>query len=357
MLIKNSEVGGVLSCSVSLSKGLIDKGDHVVIGTTNGQGVSFLAKNCPNLFIIDFNAKSIFSIIKNYKSLRQIIKNERIELIHCQNRIPAIYASFYCFFHRSVKYIWANHLVPISNSFFSRCMTHYGSAAVAEGVDGKDMLISQFHIPENKVEVINLGMDVQHFTPICDSEKTLLKKKLNIEPDDKVILLYGRLAEVKGHLFLLDSISKIKNKNYVLIFPGENEDYKNKILTKAESLGIIDKLRFPGYIDGKQYLSISDLMVLPSEREGFGIVNVESFCMGVPVIRTRTAGFKDMSDCCFGIEFGNVDDFSSLLQDFFDDNKKFIEKAIFAKNQVDRFSLNIMTDNYRKLYKRVIEEK
>lgn len=63
---------------------------------------------------------------------------------------------------------------------------------------------------------------------------------------------------------------------------------------------------FPGYIDGRQYLSIADLMVLSSKQEGFGIVNVESFAMEVPVIRIKTAGWLDMKDCCFGVEYGGV---------------------------------------------------
>lgn len=307
--------------------------------------------------IIPFETKSPLSIISNYRTLKRIINENRINVIHAQNRIPALYAAFFCFFHRDVKYIWSNHLVPLPHGMKSRLLTHYGSAAVAEGIEGKEMLVDDFGIPEDRVHVINLGTDISHFTRTSTEEQRCLKQRLNINDGEKIILLYGRLAEVKGHLFLIESLKKLSDKNFILIFPGENAAYKSTILEKAKSIGIEHKIRFPGYIDGRQYLSISDLMILPSMQEGFGIVNVESFCMGVPVIRSRTAGYRDMEDCCFGCDYGDVEGLYLLLKDFMLGDPKFSKKAEYAKTQVGRFSIDNMTNKYRDLYNFVYAEK
>lgn len=356
MLIKDSLIGGVVSCSSSLALGLQNIGDFVVIGTTNGDGVQQLKDSCNELEIIDFDCKSIASIIKNYYHISLLIKKYNIDVIHCQNRLPALYAAAYCCIHRKTKYIWSNHLVPLSSSFFSKLFTRYGACAVAESIDGKEMLISDFGVPDCKVKIINLGTDLRAFTKLTCDEQKKLKESLSIGKHTKVILLYGRLAEVKGHSFLLESLKNKAEYDFVVIFPGINDEYKEQLLKKAREYGIEDKIRFPGYIKGSEYLSITDLMVLPSKQEGFGIVNVESFCMSVPVIRTRTAGFRDMEDCCFGVDYNNIEELSGLLDDFFMDDEKFKQKAMYAKSQIERFSLEQMVNKYHDVYRNAVKE-
>ena len=355
MLMKDSMIGGVASCVSSLSYGLKKyKGIDTIIGTSNGESVGGMLKEYVN--IIDFGSKNIFTIIKNYKDIKTLIKKNNVNVIHAQNRIPAFYAAFYCFFHKNVKYIWSNHLVPLPSDFIHRTLTLYGSCAVAEGIEGKRMLIEDFHINQNKVEAVNLGVDFDSFKKSSISDQIGLKTKYEIKPDEKIILLYGRLAPVKGHDFLLDSLASLSDKSFRLVFPGENDEYKKHIIEKAETIGIANKIIFPGYIDGSQWLSIADLMVLPSKQEGFGIENVESFVMGVPVIRTKTAGYEDMKDLCFGVDYGDIHGLELLLKDFFDGNDKFKKIQEYAKNNCQRFSLKAYTEGYYNIYDRVINK-
>lgn len=353
MLVKNSGVGGVLSCVQSLTEGLTKTGDHVVIGTAPGEGVEKMLGNC-NVEIIDFSTKNLKKIFKCYKYISKIVKDNQIDVIHAQNRIPALYASIYCFFHPKVKYIWSNHLVPISSSFLHRKTTKYGKFAVAEGIDGRDFLISKMRIPKDRVKIVNLGCKIEDFCKTSAQEQETLREKLGIEEHQKVVLLYGRLAPVKGHLFLLESLeslSKERKGDLKLIFPGENEEYKQQIISYAKEIGMLDSLIFPGFVRGQDYLSISDLMVLPSKQEGFGIVNVEAFAMGVPVIRTKTAGYLDMEDCCFGVEYGNITELAKLINYMWDNPEELKKMSEAAMENVRRFSVEKMTEEYRNIYK------
>lgn len=352
MLVKNSEVGGVLSCVKSLSDGLRKIGDNVIIGTCKGEGVDKMLTG-HEVRIINFSAKSPSEMIKCYRQIKEIVKENKIDIIHAQNRIPALYASAYCFFHRKVKYIWSNHLVPIPCSFLYRMTTRYGKFAVAEGIAGRNFLVNNFKIPESKVKIVNLGSHLEEFQKTSKEQQIDLKKKLNITKSQKVILLYGRLMPVKGHLFLLEAISNLPQERQEalrVIFPGENEEYKKEIDELAKKLGLERMLIYPGYIKGQEYLSISDLMVLPSRQEGFGIVNVESFAMGVPVIRTKTAGYLDMEDCCFGVEYGDVDALAEYINYLWDSPEKLQNMANIAAEKVKRFSVEKMTEEYRAIY-------
>lgn len=118
-----------------------------------------------------------------------------------------------------------------------------------------------------------------------------------------------------------------------------------------------DNIVFPGYINGRDYLSISDLMVLPSINEGFPLSCVEAYSMGVPVIRTKTGGYDDTQDMCFGVDYGDVDALSTLLNAFMSGDDKFRNMALCAKENVKRLSLENMAEEYYAVYESIIEKK
>ena len=117
----------------------------------------------------------------------------------------------------------------------------------------------------------------------------------------------------------------------------------------------MDKIIFPGFIDGREWLSITDLMVLPSKTEGFPQACVEAFAMGIPVIRTKTGGYEDTKDMCFGVEYGDVESLSSLLMDFFERTSIFSEKASYAKGHAFRYSIEQMVNDYYKIYEEALK--
>ena len=180
MLVKNSGVGGVLSCVQSMTEGLMKNGDLVIVGSAPGEGVEKMLGHC-QVEIVDFSAKTVKEMLKCYRQIRRIVKDNQIEIIHAQNRIPALYASVFCFFHPKVKYIWSNHLVPISSSFVHRLVTRYGKFAVAEGIDGREFLIEKMRIPKEKVRIVNLGSNLELFAKTSIEEQNELKKQLGVE--------------------------------------------------------------------------------------------------------------------------------------------------------------------------------
>lgn len=354
ILAKDSHVGGLVNCTDNLAQGLIKTHQvNISIGITPSKAVEALRKYDLNL--INFDSKNPFTILKSYKQMSRIIKTKRIDIIHTQNRIPALYAAVYCTLHRNVKYIWANHVVPIPSDFLHRVTTRYGELAITEGLAGKKMLVEDFRIPENKVKIINEGINLELFTPTSQEEQLALKKKIGLQKDEKLILLYGRLDPIKGHLFFLDALKNVASRNFKVVFPGENEgEYKNIILSKIKEGRLDNNILFPGYINGREYLSISDLMVLPSENEGFPLSCVEAYSMGVPVIRTKTGGYEDTKDMCFGVDYGDVATLTSLIEEFLGGDNKFKDIVISAKEKVGRLSLEKMAEEYYNVYKSMI---
>ena len=355
ILAKDSDhFGGVLTTTLSLAIGL-NKYKHAgyIIGTPINDKVEAAFKGY-NVEQFNFSSKSPISFIRDYVKLCKVVKENKIDFIHCQNRIPALYAAIYCFFHRKTKYLWVNHVDPIPSSFLYRLLTCYGYCAVADGISGKRMLEKQLRIPSDKVKIVNLGVDLSKFIRTSAEEQMQLKREYGIKEGEKVILLYGRLCELKGHLFLIDALAKIKNRNFKLIFPGKDDEFKKRVNEKAEQYGLLENLIYPGFVNGQACLSICDLMILPSRHEGFPQACIESYAVGVPVIRTKTGGYEDTADMCFGVDYGDVDALAALLNDFFNDTTKFEERAGAAIKLVKRLSIERMVDDYYQLYKEAI---
>ena len=353
---KQNHIGGLTHHCGLLAQGLLEHMNaNVVLGMTPGEGTSELSQRF-KVELFKLGGVNPLSWIADYKKLARIVKQYQISVIQAENRIPALLAALYCKRHKNVKYIWANHLVPIPDSKLFRILTHYGYCAVAEGIAGRDMLISNLGIPRDKVRIVNLGIDLSKFHKTQPEEQVKLKEAWGIKPDKKVVLLYGRLSENKGHLFLLDSLKGIENRNFYLVFPGKDPDFKSIVDEKARLMGLMENIIYPGFINGPEWLSISDLMVLPSKNEGFPQACIEAYAMGVPVIRTKSGGYEDTKDMCYGIDYGDVKAFKGLLQDFLDGRSYFAERVKVAQESVNKYSIEQMAKDYYSIYEEALSK-
>ena len=352
VLYKDNGKGGLTTNTKVLVEGLRKRQINTVVAGSDGLGTRTILSDL-NVNIINFSSKNP---IKVYMQIKKLVNDNKIDLIHAQNRIPSLYASVICMFNKKVKYVWANHQVPIPYDFFHRITTKYGERAITGSIDGYKLLTEKLRIPKEKVSIVNLGVDTSKFVPVSINEQNALKQKYQIKDNEKVILLYGRLTEHKGHFFLLESLAKLNSiENIKLILPGEgNEEYKNSIIEYAKKIGFEDKIIFPGFVNGREILSIADLMVLPSKQEGFPISCIEAYCMGIPVIRTKSGGYEDTKEFCTGVEYENTDELSTELQLFIEGDNKFSLKVKKALDCKERFSTSRMIDQYISIYNDIL---
>jgi glycosyltransferase involved in cell wall biosynthesis len=162
--------------------------------------------------------------------------------------------------------------------------------AVSESV--KDFMINGRYFDGNDIEVIWNGIPVDEF----DSNKgKILKEKLGISSNTKVVGIVGRLAEMKGHKYFLLAaeyiVQKMDNTAFVIVGEGP---LMNDLKSLALELQIDDRVFFVGYQENvSAYLSFFDVNVVASIfGEGFCSVGIESFAAGTPVVITDLPCFK-----------------------------------------------------------------
>lgn len=348
VLFKDSGKGGLVNHTKNIVTGLRNRGANVILAGSDGPGTQMVLKDC-GARIIDFSDKNP---IRTIQKINKIVTENHIDIIHAMNRKPALYSSIVCKFHRNVHYVWANEQVPIPYDVLHRLGTRYGQMAITCSQEGYELLKSKFHIPEEKIRVVNIGIDEKYFSSVPDDIKEKVRKKYGICRDEKVVLLYGGLVKSKGHMFLLKALTELRaNDNYKLIFPGDGTDeYKREITDYLNEHGMKDRAIFTGFADGLELLSVSNLMVLPSMWEGYSIACIEALCMGVPVIRTKTGGYEDTKEYCTGVDYGDVKALASEIDKFFSGDEKFAQKAQKALNDREKFSEKHMIDQYIDIY-------
>ncbi len=145
------------------------------------------------------------------------------------------------------------------------------------------------------VEVIPNGVSIKNFEyQISNIEKEEIKEKLNIKPEDKVIITTSRLVEKNGVGDLIESMRYLP-ENVKLIICGSGSLEKSYKL-KAISYKLENRTRFIGFVPHSelpQYLHASDIFCRPSLSEGMGSSFVEAMAAGLPVIATRVGGIPD----------------------------------------------------------------
>lgn len=151
-----------------------------------------------------------------------------------------------------------------------------------------------------ELTIIPLGVDLDRFSAEIDGEN--MRTKLGIEKDELMVLAVQRLERRKRLDYLISAIPHVirKNPKVKFVIAGEGGE-KDKLKTLADKLGVRTHLLFAGYVTDKalpSYYAASDIFVLHTFYESFGIVLAEAMACGKPVISTRVGAVPEVIDDC-----------------------------------------------------------
>lgn len=350
MLSKDFEKNGLTTCVVDYSRCMTQKGHRVWICCADGEERPKLAPGV-QWINLDLYTKRPDVILKNITALRRLLRTEKIDIIHCHWRKTTLYAQVLHML-TGVDFIWQNHLYPIPHDPIHRALTFYGKRAVALAAEGYDFLTGEMRIPGEKISIINNGIDLAAYGRVSDEACAELKRKWNIPENAKTIVLFGRLAEQKGHRFLLDAVKDLGGE-YRVIFTGEGPAaYKEGLCARIDELGLREKIIFTGNVTPNEILSVCDVMALPSVSEGFAITVLEAMAFQIPVVRTKVGGYKDMADCVDGVDYGDTKTLTALLEKNLACGPEVRERVRHAYEVLQaKWTLDKVVDQYLELYR------
>lgn len=233
----------------------------------------------------------------------------------------------------------------------------------------KEYLIDENLISSSHSKVIgngsSNGVDINHFDPGLDFKEqvTEIRSKHEIAKDNFVFLFIGRIAEEKGIRELVSAFSQIKESHpgikLLLVGPFENDFGKLDFRTTQQLKENDDIILAGRHDDVRPYLSLSNVLVLPSYREGFPNVVLQAGSMGLPSVVTNINGCNEIIEEGVNgllVKKKSVESLKTKLKLILTDDvlRKRIKKNCRPKI-TEKFSREYILECYKREYDRLLK--
>ena len=213
-----------------------------------------------------------------------------------------------------------------------------------------------------KNKLIKAGKNGKNITVIQNGVNLDLINKVNQSAEKSDIVFVGRLIKEKNVDLIIKVLAELKN-NFKLIIIGEGPE-KEKLVNLSKELNLENNIKFIGFQQNIKnvyaYLKSSKILILPSEREGFGIIVLEANACGLPVITInhRDNAAKDLIKDNFNGFLVNlsVEDIYRKVKEILGDKNNLSQISINSKKSVIKYDWNKITENIEKYYKNIINE-
>ena len=218
---------------------------------------------------------------------------------------------------------------------------------VAQSGNTRDNTIKYYN-PIKEVEIIPLAFHA----PVINRSS---RGKLGLDKDSFYFITIGRLVKRKSIDTMINALSGIKNKKIKLLIVGDGPEI-DYLTGLTEQLNLTDRIKFPGYITEEEkysYLANSDVFILTSMHEGFGIVFMEAMFMGLPIVCTNHGGqvdFLKQDQNALLIDVGDVESCRKSMMKMYNDRNLYKIMSRNNKKKVRDFYADTVASEYLKIF-------
>lgn len=180
------------------------------------------------------------------------------------------------------------------------------------GMEAADKVITVSDLTRNIV-ITKYGIDPSKVVTVHNAVDFSGRSNVNVERGvkDKVVTFLGRITFQKGPEYFIEAAAKVLKRcdNVRFVMAGSG-DMMNRSIRQVARLGISDRFHFTGFLRGKEVqemFALSDVYVMPSVSEPFGISPLEAMRTGVPSVISKQSGAVEVLKYAFKVDFWDVD--------------------------------------------------
>ncbi len=171
----------------------------------------------------------------------------------------------------------------------------------------RKIAIEKYGIPAEKVVTVHNAVRFEK------TNSMVVKRGV----DDKIVTFLGRITYQKGPDYFVEAAAKVLKQvpNVRFVMAGSG-DMMNHIIRRVASLGIADRFHFTGFLKGDdvhRMFQLSDVYIMPSVSEPFGISPLEAMRSNVPVIISKQSGVAEVLHYAMKVDYWNVDAMADVI--------------------------------------------
>lgn len=229
-----------------------------------------------------------------------------------------------------------------------------------KGMEEADKVITVSNLTR-QIVIEKYGIDPSKIVTVYNAVEPLNKKSSSINNkavEEKIVSFVGRITFQKGPEYFIEAAKKIldvdKNVRFVMAGSG---DMLNRMISRVAQLRIAKNFHFAGFLKGDdvdKMFSMSDVFVMPSVSEPFGIVPLEAMRSNVPVVISKQSGVSEILIHALKVDFWDIDALADSIYGLLHYNalSKVFKK--FGKDEVDNLKWENAAIKVNDVYKSAI---
>ncbi len=223
------------------------------------------------------------------KTLRHWLSEHPVDIFHSHYRRPTLVArrlqkQF------NVPILYTVHLSDLKLRWPWSMFSDFGDHVHVASQEAQRWVAEDGQIPPERITLIHHGIDFSKFPLADDATRRAAREKLNLPQDATIAAFVGRFDNPKNEHWMVDLAEKMSNLHVIMKGEGPREAELKYCIARQKVHSRVHLLGPRNPLDAYQ---AADALLLPSIREGFSIVCAEAMSVGLPVLRTRTAGTSE----------------------------------------------------------------
>ncbi len=320
-----------------------------------------------------------------YKKIKKIIQDFQPDIVHTHasksgtiGRIAAYNCNVPVIIHTFHGHVFHSYFGKLKTLFYKnieRFLARKSTAIIAISEKQKDELTKIHRICDrSKVFVIPLGFDLSKFQTDQETKRKAFRQRYNIDDDELVISIIGRLVAIKNHSLFLEGIHAVSKKTTQKIrafIVGDGED-RDLIESKIKELNLpfsdankVNKktlITFTSWIkDIDVVLAGSDIITLTSFNEGTPVSLIEAQAANKPIVTTNVGGIENVvlpNITALLCENNNKEHFIDQLFLLTEDKTLRLKMAEHGwKHVKEKFHYDRLVNDMEQLYRKLLTEK
>jgi glycosyltransferase involved in cell wall biosynthesis len=339
--------GGAETMVDTLARRLTAGGDDVTVASNGGWRADRLAEDGIATVAVPLRSGSLGSLLRAVLTIRGEVRRRPVDVVHAHNVRATLAARLGTLRLRSrPRVVCTVHgLAAEDYPRAARLLRRAADVVVAVSSDVHDRLRAA-GLAESRLRLVENATGALEATDRAEA-----RRRLGIDADRTVVLCLARLAPPKRHDLLLDAWPRVPG-DALLLVAGDGPD-RAGLQRRVAAEGLTDRVALLGdRRDVALLLSASDVLVLPSDREGLPVSVLEAMSAGVPVVASAVGGLRALDPAAVELVApGSAHALAHGLARVLDDPARRDAMRVAARAAWEqRFTSAAMVAAYRTLY-------